>query len=251
MFRIRSDPRLSESNAIPSPGFHRIRRIPVGSDKILYWIRWGPSMGLFDLGISGSKIICPAIGGIHPRHISVAKLFGVKDGSRSSKSSSASSKASNDRAKPRPCLIWKTHPLVQVLVMARFGGMDQVPAGSLPPDSGRNCTGNIRSAPDRFQLEVCRERPGNDWNLRLNFRPESGGKEMMINLLWVHLYHVREQLGGTKTIQIKIFSFKNGSTMVTAPDANSIHRDIISSDDSENDILLNNESLLSSIFGTE
>ncbi|CAF1265130.1 unnamed protein product [Adineta ricciae] len=28
----------SESNAIPSPGFHRIRPIPVGSDKILYWI---------------------------------------------------------------------------------------------------------------------------------------------------------------------------------------------------------------------
>ncbi|CAF0988149.1 unnamed protein product [Adineta ricciae] len=44
------DPRPSESNAIPSPGFHRIRRIPVGSDKILYWIRWDPSMGLFDLG---------------------------------------------------------------------------------------------------------------------------------------------------------------------------------------------------------
>ncbi|CAF1651434.1 unnamed protein product, partial [Adineta ricciae] len=39
---IRSDPRPSESNAIPSPGFHRIRRIPVGSDKILYWIRWDP-----------------------------------------------------------------------------------------------------------------------------------------------------------------------------------------------------------------
>ncbi|CAF0827283.1 unnamed protein product [Adineta ricciae] len=43
MFRIRhgirSDPRPSESNAIPSPGFHRIRRIPVGSDKILYGIR--------------------------------------------------------------------------------------------------------------------------------------------------------------------------------------------------------------------
>ncbi|CAF0893937.1 unnamed protein product, partial [Adineta ricciae] len=35
-----SDPRPSESNAIPSPGFHRIRRIPVGSDKILYRIRW-------------------------------------------------------------------------------------------------------------------------------------------------------------------------------------------------------------------
>ncbi|CAF1681026.1 unnamed protein product, partial [Adineta ricciae] len=41
---IRSDPRPSESNAIPSPGFHRIRRIPVGSDKIQYWIRWD-SMG--------------------------------------------------------------------------------------------------------------------------------------------------------------------------------------------------------------
>ncbi|CAF0787478.1 unnamed protein product [Adineta ricciae] len=50
MFRIRRDPKPSESNAIPSPGFHRIRRIPVGSDKILYWIRWDPSMGLFDLG---------------------------------------------------------------------------------------------------------------------------------------------------------------------------------------------------------
>ncbi|CAF1637967.1 unnamed protein product [Adineta ricciae] len=55
----------------------------------------------------------------------------------------------------------------------------QVPAGSLPPDSGRNCRGNIRSVPDRFQLEVCRRRWGNDWNLRLNFRPESGGKEMI------------------------------------------------------------------------
>ncbi|CAF0795098.1 unnamed protein product [Adineta ricciae] len=42
MLRIRSDPRPSESNAIPSPGFHRIRRISVGSDKILYWIRWDP-----------------------------------------------------------------------------------------------------------------------------------------------------------------------------------------------------------------
>ncbi|CAF1637970.1 unnamed protein product [Adineta ricciae] len=54
MFRVRRDPtwdpRPSESNAIPSPGFHWIRRIPVGSDKILYWIRWDPSMGLFDLG---------------------------------------------------------------------------------------------------------------------------------------------------------------------------------------------------------
>ncbi|CAF1108885.1 unnamed protein product [Adineta ricciae] len=29
----RSDPRPSESNAIPSPGFHRIRRIPVGSES--------------------------------------------------------------------------------------------------------------------------------------------------------------------------------------------------------------------------
>ncbi|CAF1503357.1 unnamed protein product [Adineta ricciae] len=33
------DPRPSESNAIPPPGFHGIHRIPVGSDKILYWIR--------------------------------------------------------------------------------------------------------------------------------------------------------------------------------------------------------------------
>ncbi|CAF1663799.1 unnamed protein product [Adineta ricciae] len=54
-----------------------------------------------------------------------------------------------------------------------------VPAGSLPPDSGWNCTGNIRSVPDRFQLEVCRKRLGNDWNLRLNFQPESGAKEMV------------------------------------------------------------------------
>ncbi|CAF1584732.1 unnamed protein product, partial [Adineta ricciae] len=37
-----SDPRPSESNAIPSSGFHRIRRIPVGSDKILYCIRSNP-----------------------------------------------------------------------------------------------------------------------------------------------------------------------------------------------------------------
>ncbi|CAF0862393.1 unnamed protein product [Adineta ricciae] len=29
----------------------------------------------------------------------------------------------------------------------------QVPTGSLPPDSGRNCAENIRSVPDRFQLE--------------------------------------------------------------------------------------------------
>ncbi|CAF1528864.1 unnamed protein product, partial [Adineta ricciae] len=37
-----SDPRPSESNTIPTPGFHRIRRIPVGFDKILYWVRWEP-----------------------------------------------------------------------------------------------------------------------------------------------------------------------------------------------------------------
>ncbi|CAF0856724.1 unnamed protein product [Adineta ricciae] len=36
---IRKNPRPSESNAIPSPGFQQIRRIPVGSVKILYWIR--------------------------------------------------------------------------------------------------------------------------------------------------------------------------------------------------------------------
>ncbi|CAF0975910.1 unnamed protein product [Adineta ricciae] len=53
-----------------------------------------------------------------------------------------------------------------------FRRFQQVPAGSLPPDSGRNCIGNIRSIPDRFQLEVCRKRPGNEWSLRLNFRPE-------------------------------------------------------------------------------
>ncbi|CAF1661168.1 unnamed protein product, partial [Adineta ricciae] len=28
-----------------------------------------------------------------------------------------------------------------------------IPEGSLPPDSGRNCTGNIRSVPDRFHFE--------------------------------------------------------------------------------------------------
>ncbi|CAF1556029.1 unnamed protein product [Adineta ricciae] len=54
-----------------------------------------------------------------------------------------------------------------------------IPADSLPPDSSRNCTGNIRSVPDRSQPEVRRKRSGNDCNLRLNFRPESGGKEMV------------------------------------------------------------------------
>ncbi|CAF1108501.1 unnamed protein product [Adineta ricciae] len=53
-----------------------------------------------------------------------------------------------------------------------------IPASSLPPDSGRNCTANIRSVPGCLQLEVCRKRSRNDWNLRLNFRPEFGGKEM-------------------------------------------------------------------------
>ncbi|CAF1490355.1 unnamed protein product [Adineta ricciae] len=53
-----------------------------------------------------------------------------------------------------------------------FRRFQQVLAGSLPPDSGRNCTENIRSVAGRFQLEVCRKRSGNDWNLRLNFRPE-------------------------------------------------------------------------------
>ncbi|CAF1147027.1 unnamed protein product, partial [Adineta ricciae] len=33
------DPRPPRPNAITSPEFHRIRRIPVGSDKILYCIR--------------------------------------------------------------------------------------------------------------------------------------------------------------------------------------------------------------------
>ncbi|CAF1000190.1 unnamed protein product [Adineta ricciae] len=56
---------------------------------------------------------------------------------------------------------------------------ESIPAGSLPPDSGRNYTGNILSVPDRFQLEVCRKRSGNDWNLHLSFGPESGGKEMV------------------------------------------------------------------------
>ncbi|CAF1601215.1 unnamed protein product, partial [Adineta ricciae] len=53
---IRSDPRPSESKAIPSPGFHWIRRIPVGSDKILYWFRWDLTMVLFDLGNQTSYI---------------------------------------------------------------------------------------------------------------------------------------------------------------------------------------------------
>ncbi|CAF1149846.1 unnamed protein product [Adineta ricciae] len=52
-----------------------------------------------------------------------------------------------------------------------------IPASSLPPDSGRNCTGSILSVPDRFQLEVCRNRSGNDWNLCLNFRRQGNGRK--------------------------------------------------------------------------
>ncbi|CAF1110703.1 unnamed protein product [Adineta ricciae] len=93
-----SDPRPSESNAIPSPGFHRIRRIPVGSDKILYWIRSDPSMGLFDLG---TKVIL---------HLNEKKQEPSSSGFRHS-----------------------------------FRRFQQVPADSLPPDSGRNrpCYNNL------------------------------------------------------------------------------------------------------------
>ncbi|CAF1108469.1 unnamed protein product [Adineta ricciae] len=43
-----------------------------------------------------------------------------------------------------------------------------IPASSLPPDSGRSCTANIRSVPGCLQLEVCRKWSGNDWNLRID-----------------------------------------------------------------------------------
>ncbi|CAF0898774.1 unnamed protein product [Adineta ricciae] len=72
----------------------------------------------------GETVVLPAIGQIHSRHISVAKLFGVKAGSQASALSSTSSKSSSNKAKPRPCLIWRTSPFVQVLVMSRFDGVD-------------------------------------------------------------------------------------------------------------------------------
>ncbi|CAF1687388.1 unnamed protein product [Adineta ricciae] len=45
----------------------------------------------------------------------------------------------------------ESDPVQPFSIPAQFS---PIPAGSLPPDSGRNCTGN-------------------DWNLRLNFRPEN------------------------------------------------------------------------------
>ena len=44
--------------------------------------------------------------------------------SESSSASSTSSKENEDRACKRPCVIWKTTPTVQVLIMSRFSGVD-------------------------------------------------------------------------------------------------------------------------------
>ncbi len=71
-------------------------------------------------------MVHPTVGEVHSRRIGVVKLFG-KDcdfSSSASSSSSTSSKNSNNNAKKRPCLIWRTSPNVQVLVMASFGGTD-------------------------------------------------------------------------------------------------------------------------------
>ncbi|CAF1317123.1 unnamed protein product [Adineta ricciae] len=46
----------------------------------------------------------------------------------------------------------------------RFRRFQQVLADSLPSDSSRNWAGNIRSVPDRFQLEVCRKWSENEPN---------------------------------------------------------------------------------------
>ncbi|CAF1325203.1 unnamed protein product [Adineta ricciae] len=66
---------------------------------------------------------------------------------------------------------------MKAFISRKIQRTQQVPAAPLPPDSGRNCTGNIRSVPDRFKLEVCTKRSGNDWNLRLNFRRQGNGRK--------------------------------------------------------------------------
>ncbi|CAF1503686.1 unnamed protein product [Adineta ricciae] len=48
-----------------------------------------------------------------------------------------------------------------------FGTVFACSGRFLAPDSDRNCTGNIRSVPGHFQLEVCRKRSENEPN-----RPE-------------------------------------------------------------------------------
>lgn len=73
----------------------------------------------------------PTVGEIHCLQISITELFHdesnfdscVSDQSKSSSSSSSSSKSAGRRTK-RPCVIWRTHPDLQVLVMSRFAGVD-------------------------------------------------------------------------------------------------------------------------------
>lgn len=59
----------------------------------------------------------------------MASLFGPESNVDStsenqSESSSTSSKKAENRPKGRPCIIWKTSPTIQVLVMSKFDGKD-------------------------------------------------------------------------------------------------------------------------------
>lgn len=89
---------------------------------------------LFIISLEVSIRSAPKVGEIHTARIGMKSLFGAESKfdttsdslseSSSSTSSSASSRKFDDRARPRPCVIWKTTPFIQVLVMARFGNAD-------------------------------------------------------------------------------------------------------------------------------
>lgn len=71
----------------------------------------------------------PTVGEIHCLQISITELFNDESNfdscvSDQSKSSSSSSSKSSGRRTKRPCVIWRTHPDLQVLVMSRFAGVD-------------------------------------------------------------------------------------------------------------------------------
>ncbi|CAF1530419.1 unnamed protein product, partial [Adineta ricciae] len=99
------------------------------------------------------------------------------------------------------CMMYMTGCYLQL------GKSQQAPAGSSPPDSGRNCTGNIRSVSDRFQLEVCRKRSGNDWNLRLNFRRQGN----VLNYVTIVSNYIQSIPAGSNQFQFQTIPFDSDS----------------------------------------
>ena len=82
---------------------------------------------LFIISLEVSIRSTPKVGEIHTARIGMKSLFGTEskfDTTSDSLSESSSSRKFDDRARPRPCVIWKTIPFIQVLVMARFSNAD-------------------------------------------------------------------------------------------------------------------------------